>query len=254
MALQVRGRSQFELADAAAALATFEAAREIAPDDQMLEVWTEASRMIAETGEARVQSDRGLDSLGRQAKSKAARYAHGISLSRTGNRELAKDKLTLSLDGITEEYPNPLAYRSHVALARLLGIGGSAEDRKPALEHLEQSLQINPGYLPARDLMGQLLADIDPEGALLHLGDVIDAGVASAGAELAFARALAPYEDSERALAVDAIKRGIAKGASQEAVAALLEAVADEALTAAVSGAGGAVEEPEPKRRRRRRR
>jgi tetratricopeptide (TPR) repeat protein len=217
----IRGRALFDTGGKSCdALEVFETSLKDSPEDIELRVWAEASRMLCKKGSDRRKADETLDSLGRKAKTKTARFVHGTALAATGNTALAKDKLEQSIEDVSDAYPNPLAYRSYLALARLeFAEGKNAE----ALSHLDKSVEHNPGYLPTRDMLGQVLVESDPQKALKNLADVMEAKVASVGAELAYARALVKTGGSKDE-AAGAIRRAKERGAG---IPALQKAIQD---------------------------
>ena len=228
-ASRLRGRALFDLGKAAEAREELGEALKIAPKDLELQAWAEASHFLAAEGEERKKADEALDSLGRNAKSNAVRVPHGIALAVAGRGAAAREKLERSLKDVSDEYPNALAYRAHVAIAEL----DLAEGKAPsAIEHVKKALEINSGYLPAHDLLGRLLIDTAPADALPHLIEVVKAEVASVGAELAFARAVMPSDKAEdKKAASDALRRAKQKGATSEQLAIVIPLV-DPALAA----------------------
>ena len=85
-AARLRGRALFDMGQSEKARAELDEALAIAPKDLELQVWAEAARMVAATGDDRRKADETLDSLGRQAKSKSARVVHGIALAAAPTR------------------------------------------------------------------------------------------------------------------------------------------------------------------------
>jgi len=217
----VRGRALFDTGDVPGALVAFEEALEVSPDDIELQAWTEAARMVSSTGTERRKADEALDSLGRKATTKTARFVHGMALAAVGKSGLAEDKLKNSVEDITEAFPNPLAYRSYLALGRIAFAKG---DTAAALTALEAASENNPGYLPTRDMLGQVLVDTDPEKAMENLKDVFDAGVATIGSELALARAIMKTSGNKEE-ATSAIRRAKERGASVESLQKAILAV-----------------------------
>lgn len=228
-ASRLRGRALFDLGKAADAREELGEALKIAPKDLELQAWAEAAHFLASEGDERKKADEALDSLGRNAKSNAVRVPHGIALAVVGRAQAAREKLERSLKDVSDEYPNPLAYRAHVAIAEL----DLAEGKAPsAIEHVKKALEANPGYLPAHDLMGRLLIDTAPDQALPHLTEVVNAEVGTVGAELAFARAVMPSDKPEvKKAAADALRRARQKGATAEQLALVVPLV-DPALAA----------------------
>ncbi len=217
--LSIRGRAYFDLNKMAKALEEFESALKLAPDDIDLMAWTEASRMMATRGDSRRKADEALDSIGRRATSKTPRFVHGKALAAIGKRQVAKDKLLLSITDMSVASPNALAYRSYLELAQ---IAFSEKKQEDALDFLDKAAKSNPGYLPINDVYGQILLASDPAKAMQYLSDVQESGSASAGAEIAYAIGLINTGGS-KADASDAIRRAKEKGAAKEA---LQEAIA----------------------------
>ncbi|HWM87099.1 MAG TPA: tetratricopeptide repeat protein [Kofleriaceae bacterium] len=213
-AAKLRGRALFDLGRWEEALPELDQALQISPKDLVLQVWAEATRMVVSTGGERNKVADQLDSLGRQSRSKAARVPQGVALSKISRATTAREKLEQSLADVTSEYPNSLAYRAHVELARLDMMNGQT---RPAAAHVEKALELNAGYLPAHDLACQLLFDSSPDKARQHCEEVVKADVASADAELAFVRSMTPPRSAEQTkAAADALRRAKQKGAPAE--------------------------------------
>jgi tetratricopeptide (TPR) repeat protein len=244
----LRGRALFDLGRAGEALVELEDARKIAPEDLELQAWAEAARLVAGDSEERKKADEALNSLGRKAKSKAVRVPHGVALAAIGRRAQARDKLDLALRDMTDEYPNPLAYRAHVVLAEIDLADGKTES---ALAGARRALELNAGYLPVHDLLCRITSATDPAAARPHCLEVAAADVASPGAELGYARAIWSAADPEaRKTATEALKRALQKGANQTEVQATAAAL-DPALPDQL-GLATTPKKPQPKRRRRR--
>ncbi len=241
---RARGRALFDLSKHEEAIAELDAVLEVAKEDRDALMWREAAR-YASSRSLRDEAGDALDTLGRQAKAKDVRTVHGLALWHAGQTKAARSKLELSLEEITPEYPNPLAYRAHTVLADLDLADGQVTS---AAEHAKAAVEQNPSYLPARAVMGRvLLAQGDPSGALEQLVDVVTADVASAADELAFAESLLSVPnvaDEDRQTARDALARAAKKGASSEEVERVEALVDPEA----------AAPEPSPRKKRRRRR
>ncbi len=216
----LRGRALFDLGRWDEALAELDQALQIAPKDWALQIWAEAARLVVAGGDERGRIGEALDSLGRGSRSKSARVPQSVALIKIGRAPAARDKLELSLKDVSLEYPNALAYRAHVELARLDMAGG---DQAKAAAHVEKALALNAGYLPAHDLACQLLLATAIDKARSHCDEVVKADVASADAELAFARTRSPpASDEDRKAAADALRRARKKGASTDALQSLI--------------------------------
>jgi tetratricopeptide (TPR) repeat protein len=219
-AANLRGRALFDLGRWDEALAELDQALQIAPKDWALQIWADAARMVVASGDERRRIGELLDTLGRGSRSKSARVPQSVALIKIGRAPLARDKLELSLNDISSEYPNALAYRAHVELARL---DLAAGDRARAAEHVEKALELNAGYLPAHDLACQVMLESAPDKARGHCDEVVKADVASADAEIAFARSKTPPDsDDDRKAAADALRRARKKGASTDALQSLI--------------------------------
>ncbi|HEY4054966.1 MAG TPA: hypothetical protein VGM39_00110, partial [Kofleriaceae bacterium] len=76
----------------------------------------------------------------------------------------AQEQLTKAITDISDASPNPLAYRTHTALAELLL---QANDIPGASKQLDDALAANSGYLPTRGLQAKVaLKSNDPDKAL----------------------------------------------------------------------------------------
>ncbi|WP_428261110.1 tetratricopeptide repeat protein [Haliangium sp.] len=250
-ARHVRGRALYDLGREDDAVTEFAAILEIASEDWEAQVWHEAARMVTTRGKERREADAALNQLGRQQASKMVRYVHGTAFAKIGQFDDARPRFQQSLDDISEERPNPVAYRAHTDLAGLeLARGNVAE----AATHLQDAIAINPGYLPAAGMLGrvQVLAGQHVD-AVQTLRPVMDeAEAATWQVELAYAEALVsagrPGKEA-RDQAAEAVKRAQAKGASAEELARVATLV-DESLAAEL----GAAPPPSERSSRRRRR
>jgi predicted Zn-dependent protease len=73
----------------------------------------------------------------------------------TGNDKDAQTHLEAALNGISEDEPNPLAYRTRTAMAEILL---AANDMAGAGKQLDQVLTTdNPGYFPARIMQARVV-------------------------------------------------------------------------------------------------
>jgi tetratricopeptide (TPR) repeat protein len=231
-ARHVRGRALYELGRMDEALAEFAGILELAPEDWEAQTWHAAARMITTGGDERKAADDTLKTLGREQASKLVRYVHGTAWLRAGNKREARLRFESSLEELTKERPNPVADRSHTALAEL----DLAENKlDAAFAHLKEAVEINPGYLPALGLLGrvQLLSGQHGEAAAT-LGPLVDEPeLANAALELAFAEALVGggnADDQARQKAREAVLRAKEKGASADELARVGALVGDAML------------------------
>lgn len=217
-AQELRGRALYDQGTMKDAIEEFERAIEKAPDNFEIAVWREAARLV---GDARARREAGsaLDSLARRSTNKLVRVAHGDALIRGKEIREARKKLLDSLDNITPEEPNPMAYRAHTLIAdldiRAKNLNGAAQNIARALEQV-------PGYLPAIVLRARVaLLREDFKGAAQDYRSLIDeAEIATAEVELGYAESLVSLRgnlsEDVRNLAREAVRRAKQKGASPE--------------------------------------
>jgi tetratricopeptide (TPR) repeat protein len=231
-ARHVRGRALYELGRMDDAIAEFAGILELAAEDWEAQTWHAAARMVAKTGAEREAADEELKQLGRQQASKLVRYVHGTAWLRIGNRREARLRFEDSLEDVSKERPNPVAYRSHAALAEL----DLAENKlDAAITHLEEAVAINPGYLPALGLLGraQLLRGQHAEAVATLRPLLEEPELSRATLELAYAEALVGGgnpNDQARQEARAAVLRAKEKGASAEELARVGGMVGEEML------------------------
>ncbi|MBP6836763.1 MAG: hypothetical protein KA190_05645, partial [Kofleriaceae bacterium] len=188
-------------------------------------------------------------------------HALGAALVATGGDPAeARKKLAQAIDGISDDAPNPVEYRTHTTLAQLMITAGELE---PAAAELDKAVAANPGFLPARGLQGKLaMAKGDAAGALELFGLLErDKAPMVPLVELAYAEAMVSVKgakDADRTAATEIIKRlqASASATSSPSLAELsrVAALIDEQLPAALGlpKADGAAPEPAPRRGRRR--
>lgn len=146
------------------ALAEADAVLKMAPENVEAAILREQARMVATDGKERAEAANELEKLARKAKSKLGRHAYGIALLATGNAKDAQPQLEQAITEIKEDAPNPLAYRTHTALASLLLDAG---DIAGAGKHLDAALAINSGYFPTLGLQARIvLRNNEPDRAL----------------------------------------------------------------------------------------
>jgi tetratricopeptide (TPR) repeat protein len=226
---RARGRALFDTGKYEDALAELEAATKIAPDDREAVMWREASRYLADRKQ-RKDAEAELDKIARAAKAKDVKTVLGLALLRGGEMRAGRERLDQSVTDLTDEYPNPLAYRANVELGRM---ELDEDDLQSAEKRAKAALEQNEGYLPAHGLMGRVLVRAgDPNGALEHLSGVISEGIATASDELAFAEALVATgaaSEEDKAQARQALERARTKGASSDEIGRVAEMIDPDA-------------------------
>ena len=215
-ARHVRSRALYDLGRLDEALAELAGILEVAAEDWEAQTWHAAVRMVTRTGAQRQAADEELKQLGRQQASKLVRYVHGTAWLRIGNKREARLRFADSLEDVSKERTNPVAYRSHTTLAEL----DVAENKlEAAIEHLQEAVELNPGYLPALGLLGrvQVMRGQHAEGAATLRPLLDEPELANATLDLAFAEALVGAgnaDEQARREAREAVLRAKEKGAS----------------------------------------
>lgn len=251
-ARHVRGRALYELGRVEDAAAEFEGILEIAPEDWEAQTWDAAARMVTSTGKERDEANDQLNGIGRQEANKLVRYVHGTAWRRIGNLGEARSRFEQSLEDVSKERPNPVAYRAHVALAEL---DLAAQKVASAVEHLKQAGELNAGYLPGLALLGRVQVQSGQHAeAATTLAEVMgEPELATAEVELAYAEALVGggnANDQARQKAREAVLRAKEKGASDEALARVAALVGEELVEELGVSAGGGKGKSKGKRRR----
>lgn len=165
------------------------------------------AKMLAAPEKERAAAASELDSLGKEAKSKLGRHALGVAWMWFDNGKEAQPALDDALKGVTEQEPNPLAYRTHFALADVLIDAAnevavkSPDDAKAKLaearKHLEEGLKLDSGYDPAVFTTAKLtLREGDPDKALALLDRLLKVDPVAPNVLLVFAEILVVHKDA----------------------------------------------------------
>jgi tetratricopeptide (TPR) repeat protein len=150
------------------ALGEAEKILEKAPENLEAQLLKEQARMLASEGKERTAASDALEKLMRKAKSKIGRHALGVALHAVGNDADARTHLQAALSDITEDEPNPLAYRTRTTLAEILVAAGEIEAAGKQLD--EVLTKDNPGYFPTRIMQAKVvLRTNQPDRALTLL-------------------------------------------------------------------------------------
>ncbi len=153
------------------ALAELDKILAAAPDNIEAQILKEQARMMIGPDKERADAAEKLEKLARKSKSKIGRHALGMGHHLTGNDAEAKIALEAAITDLTDESPNPLAYRTRTALAE---IALAAGDIPAAGKHLDEVLtKDNPGYFPTRIIQAKVvLKNNDPDRALNLLAPI----------------------------------------------------------------------------------
>jgi len=247
----LRAYAEIDLGKAKDALAELDEVLKKAPDNLEAQILREEARMIASDGKERAAAADALEKLARKAKSKIGRHALGIALYKTGNAKDAQPQLEQAVADLTDDAPNPLAYRTYTALAEILDANN---DLAGAGKHLDSALKINAGYFPTRALQAKLvLKNQEPDRALSLLDPLLkeSCGV-TPQVQLTFAEALATHKgvtakEKEAAAGIlEQIKDKIQPPSEVGRVAALIDPKLPEHLGVPVPAPEGSPKAPTP--------
>ncbi|MDB4956431.1 MAG: Tetratricopeptide 2 repeat protein [Myxococcales bacterium] len=189
----LRSYSELDLGKAKDALADVEEALKKAPESLEAQILREEARMVAGPEKERVAAADALEHLARKAKSKIGRHALGLAYFMVNDIKNAQPQLEQAVADVAEESPNPVAYRSHTALATILL---AANDTAGMGKHADAALAQNSGYLPALAVAAYVsLKNGDPDHALELLQPVVkESEAATAQVMLVVAEAVATHK------------------------------------------------------------
>ncbi len=227
-AKMLRAYALIDLGKSADAVSELEAVLEAAPENVEAEIAREHARMLGGDAAARRAATDKLEKLARRAKSKLGRHALGTALLATGDVAAARPQLEQAITDVGETSPNPLAYRTHTALAEMFFAAG---DLAAAGKHLDQALALNSGYFPTLALQARVVLRVGDADRALDLLDPIFKEVAAItpALKLTLAEALivskktsAKQKEQAKALLIE-IKDQITPATEVGRVAALLD-------------------------------
>lgn len=172
-ARMLRAWALVDLEKPAEAIAELDVILEKAPENLEAQILKELARMIAGPDKERADAAEQLEKLARKTKSKLGRHALGMGHYLTGNIPEATTQLEQAITDVTEEQPNPLAYRTRTTLAEIKLAAG---DIPAAGTYLDEVLtKDNPGYFPTRIMQAKVvLRNNDPDRALNLLAPIND--------------------------------------------------------------------------------
>jgi tetratricopeptide (TPR) repeat protein len=120
--------------------------------------------MESSEGRERGEATEALEKLARQAKNKIGLHALGVAHFVNGNLKEAQARLEQAVNDLSDEAPNPLAYRSYATLAEILLAAG---DLPGARKQAEAGNKLNPGYFPGNGVLARIaVRQGEPEHAL----------------------------------------------------------------------------------------
>jgi tetratricopeptide (TPR) repeat protein len=228
----LRAYADIDLGKPRDAVKEAEAVLKKAPDNIEARILREQARMMSSDGKERTEATEALEKLARGAKSKIGRHALGVAHLANGNLKDAQTQLEQAITDLSDDAPNPLAYRSHTALAEIvLGNG----DIPGAGKQLDAALAANSGYFPALGLQAKVvLRNGEPDRALDLLKPVFaEMGNPPPGLQMVYAEALAT-------------RKG-ATAADKSAAIEVLQKIKDQVPAAELSRAAAAIDPKLPK-------
>ncbi|HEY6178512.1 MAG TPA: tetratricopeptide repeat protein, partial [Kofleriaceae bacterium] len=179
------------------------------PDNIEARILREQARMVSSEGRERADATEALEKLARGTKSKIGRHALGTAHFTNGNLKEAQAQLEQAVADLSDDAPNPLAYRSRTTLAEIVLANG---DIPGAGKQLDQALALNSGYFPALGLQAKVvLRHGEPDRALELLKPIFaEMGTVPPGLQLVYAEALGTRKNAgtaDRAAAVDVLQK-----------------------------------------------
>jgi predicted Zn-dependent protease len=194
----LRAYAELDLGKAKDALADMDTVLKKSPDNIEAQIIREEAHMIASDGKERAAAADALEKLARKAKSKLGRHALGMAYLAVGNTKEAQSQLEQALADLTDESPNPLAYRTHTALAKILLANNDVDGARKQLDQALDANKGNSGYTPSRVLQAKVVLKAgDAKLALDLLQPLFKDNVGiTPDVQLTLAEALCTYKDS----------------------------------------------------------
>ncbi|MEO8551307.1 MAG: tetratricopeptide repeat protein, partial [Kofleriaceae bacterium] len=196
----VRAYADIDLGKAKDAVTEMDEVLQKAPENleaQILHAW---GRVIA-ANDAKNDKDKAaafdaLEKLARKAKTKLGRHALGMAYYQTGDFKNAQPQLEQALAEVSDEEPNPFAYRTRTALADILLANNDSAGAKKLLDQALDVQTGNAGYFPARATQAKvLMKDGDGDKALEMLAPLTkEDGAMTPASELTLAEGLCNHK------------------------------------------------------------
>jgi predicted Zn-dependent protease len=179
------------------------------PDNIEAKILREQARMVSSEGRERADATEALEKLARGTKSKIGRHALGTAHFTNGNLKEAQTQLEQAVADLSDDAPNPLAYRSRTTLAEIVLANG---DIPGAGKQLDQALALNSGFFPALGLQAKVvLRHGEPDRALELLKPIFaEMGTVPPGLQLVYAEALGTRKNAgtaDRAAATEVLQK-----------------------------------------------
>ncbi|HEX8110640.1 MAG TPA: tetratricopeptide repeat protein, partial [Kofleriaceae bacterium] len=203
----LRAYAELDLGKPRDALKEADAVLKKSPDSMEAKILREQARMESTEGKERADATEALEKLARQAKNKTGLHALGVAHFVNGNLKDAQARLEQAVADLSDEAPNPLAYRSYTTLAEILLTNG---DLPGARKAAEAANKLNPGYFPANGVLAKVALR---QGEADHAYDLLQPMVKEMGdtmpaaTQLVYAEAMATKKDADKARAVELLKK-----------------------------------------------
>jgi tetratricopeptide (TPR) repeat protein len=160
----LRAYADLDLGKPRDALKEADAVLKKSPDSIEAKILREQARMESSEGKERGEATEALEKLARQAKNKIGYHALGVAHFVNGNLKEAQARLEQAVNDLSDEAPNPLAYRSYATLAEILLAAG---DLPGARKQAEAGNKLNPGYFPGNGVLARIMVrQGEPDHAL----------------------------------------------------------------------------------------
>ncbi len=197
----IRTQAYIDLAQYPEAIKEADEVTKLAPDNNDALVLHEEAKMLGSAKDSKDRTDaaNALVGLSRKLKTKLPSHALGYAYMTLGNAADAKEAFTKALADISDDAPNPVAYRTETGLAQLAFAAGNIAE---AGQHLDNALQLNKKYFFARALQAKLvLRNGEPDRALKYIEQLIKdtnggAGAGAADLQLTAAEAMVTRKDA----------------------------------------------------------
>ncbi len=192
----VRAYADIDLGKSKDAVDEMDLVLKTAPDNleaQILHNWARAlAGFDAKNDKEKTAGIEALEKLARQAKTKLGRHALGMTYYLMGDFKNAQTQLEQAVAELTDEEPNPLAYRTRTALADILLANNDATGASKQLDLALDPATGNHGYLPARAMQAKvMLKNGDADHALELLEPLTkEDGAMTSSSELTLGEAL----------------------------------------------------------------
>ncbi len=225
------------------ALAELDKVLEKAPENIEAMILSEQARMMIGPEKERNAAADKLEKLARKTKSRIGRHALGMGHHLTGNDVAAKTALEQALV-ITDEEPNPLAYRTRTALAEILLASNDVQGAGKLLD--EVLTKDNPGYFPTRIMQAKAVLKINAPDRALNLLAPIKAELDSPAVDILTIEAICASKQTtqkqkdEAKAAIEGLKGKIMPDEELGRVAAICDPKLPEALGLPVPSDGSA--------------